>query len=143
MRAIRTAEYLYIRNFEPDRWRAGTPNYEKAFFPGSWYGDVDNGPTKTYMLDNKDKDALHQQLFELAFSKRPAEELYDLSKDSEQLTNLASDPEYQSIKEDLSEKLMDALRKSSDPRVEGNGPVLETYPYHGGSPLAPGYKPEG
>ena len=32
--------------------------------------------------------------YDLCFAKRPAEELYDLSKDPEQLNNLASDPAY-------------------------------------------------
>ena len=44
-RAIRTHEFLYIQNFEPDRWPAGTPNYEKAVLPGAWFGDCDNGTT--------------------------------------------------------------------------------------------------
>ena len=59
MRAIRTHDFLYIYNFRTDRWPAGTPNYEKAFLPGTWYGDVDNGPTKFYMVDHRDKDDLH------------------------------------------------------------------------------------
>jgi arylsulfatase A-like enzyme len=80
MRAIRTRDYLYIRNFEANRWPAGTPDYENAYLEGSWYGDVDNGPTKTYMIDNRDRDPEHRRLFELAFGKRPAEELYDLRR---------------------------------------------------------------
>ena len=71
MRAIRTRDYLYIRNFEPDRWPAGTPDYENATIEGSWYGDADNGPTKTYMIDNRGRDTEHRKLFEIAFGKRP------------------------------------------------------------------------
>ncbi len=81
-RALRTGQYLYIRNFAPDRWPAGTPHWQQAAFPGAWLGDCDNGPTKTYMVDNKDRDAEHQRLYDLAFGKRGAEELYDLETGS-------------------------------------------------------------
>ena len=30
MRALRTRDYLFIRNYRPDRWPAGTPDHEKA-----------------------------------------------------------------------------------------------------------------
>ena len=30
MRAIRTADYLYIRNFKPDRWPCGDPYSDKG-----------------------------------------------------------------------------------------------------------------
>jgi arylsulfatase A-like enzyme len=74
MRGIRTADFLYIRNFAPDRWPAGTPHYEKAFFYPGWFADTDNGPTKQYMFENRLKDPLHSILFSLAFDKRPGEE---------------------------------------------------------------------
>jgi N-sulfoglucosamine sulfohydrolase len=41
-RGIRTDDYLYIRNYAPDRWPAGDPS--KATVP---LGDVDDSPTKT------------------------------------------------------------------------------------------------
>jgi N-sulfoglucosamine sulfohydrolase len=66
-RAIRTQDFLYIRNYRPDRWPAGTPNHEKATIKNAWLADCDNGPTKTYMVDNRDEDAAHRQLYELAF----------------------------------------------------------------------------
>lgn len=141
MRAIRTKDFLYIRNFRPDRWPAGTPNFEKAFFPGSWYGDVDNGPTKTYMVENRETDNLHRRLFQLAFSKRPAEELYDLKADPDQLNNVAQDPSHQHTREELSRRLAEQLHQSLDPRVVCTEPSFDTYPYYGGSPLKPGYVP--
>ena len=121
MRAIRTHDFLYIYNFRTDRWPAGTPHYEKAFLPGTWYGDVDNSPTKFYMVDHRDKDDLHRKLFDLAFGKRPAEELYDLKKDPDQLQNVAEDPEYGAIKGRFSEQLMRELHSTLDPRVLGRG----------------------
>ncbi len=140
MRAIRTRDYLYIRNFEPDRWPAGTPDYENATIEGSWYGDVDNGPTKTYMIANRGRDPEHRKLFEIAFGKRPAEELYDVRNDPGQLENVAAEPAYANAKNKLSEALDAALAASRDPRVAGEGDRFDGYPYYGGTPLAPGYE---
>lgn len=49
-RGIRTHDYLYIINFEPDRWPAGTPHWEKAHHQHAWLADCDNGPTKCTWL---------------------------------------------------------------------------------------------
>ena len=140
MRAIRTRDYLYVRNFEPDRWPAGTPDYENAYIEGSWYGDVDSGPTKTYMIENRDRDPDHRKLFEIAFGKRPAEELYDLRNDPGQLDNVATDPAFADAKDELSGALEKALVASRDPRLAGEGAHFDNYPYYGGTPRAPGYE---
>ncbi len=139
-RAIRTHDFLYIRNFRPERWPAGTPKYEDATFPGSWYGDCDNGPTKTYMVDNADKDRQHRKLYDLAFGKRPAEELYDLKKDPDQLRNVAANLDYAGVRRKLSDQLTEQLRISKDPRVVGGGDQFDRYPYLGGAPKYPGLK---
>ena len=49
-RAIRTKEHLYIRNFDPDRWPAGSPK-RKYCVRHIRYGEVDPSPTKTVMMD--------------------------------------------------------------------------------------------
>jgi len=139
-RALRTRDFLYIRNFRPDRWPAGTPDYRKAAFPGMWYGDCDNGPTKTYMIENRDKDDYHRWLYELAFAKRPAEELYDLRTDPDQLINVAGAPGYEETKKKLSEKLMTYLKETGDPRALGKGDMFDRFPYLGGGPKYPGLK---
>lgn len=114
-RAVRTKDYLYIRNYEPDRWPAGDPPL---------YGDVDahmlhyTCPTKMYMLLNWNKKEV-KPFFDLAFGKRPAEELFDLSKDPEQMINVAYEPVYQEIKDDLSKQLTAYLSKTGDPREGG------------------------
>ena len=139
-RAIRNHDHLYIRNFKPDRWPAGTPNYEKAALPYYWLGDCDNGPTKTYMVENKEKDDAHRHLWELSFGKRPAEELYDCSNDPEQLINLANDPGYAEIKEELAALLMEQLEFTGDPRIKGEGDQFDAYPYYGTGPKHPSFK---
>ena len=137
-RAIRTHDFLYLHNFRPDRWPAGTPNYQKAAIKGAWLSDCDNGPTKTYTVENRDKDAHHRGLYELAFGKRPATELYDLKKDPDQLVNIAADSAYAETVKKLKAHLFAELKKTNDPRVTGNGPDFDKFPYLGGAPKFPG-----
>ena len=141
VRAIRNHDYLYIRNFKEERWPSGTPNYEEAAIPYCWLGDCDNGATKTYMVENKDTDEHHRRLYDLAFGKRPAEELYDCRKDPEQLVNLANDPAYAEVKDRLSALLMDQLVATGDPRATGGGDEFDAVPYLGQGPRHPSYKP--
>lgn len=136
-RAIRTEKFLFIRNYRPERWPNGTPNYENAVVPGNWYADTDNGPTKSHMITNRDKDAAHRRLYDLAFAKRPSEELYDLKLDSEQLNNVADDPKYSKAKSRLSSLLTSQLAATADPRENGGGEKFDQYPYLGSGPKHP------
>ncbi len=142
VRAIRTHDYLYIRNFKEKRWPSGTPNYKEAAIPYCWLGDCDNGPTKSYIVDTQNKDEQHQLLYQLAFGKRPAEELYDCKKDPEQLVNVAEDPAYAEIKEKLSAQLMAQLLATEDPRATGGGDDFDEVPYLGHGPRHPSYQPK-
>lgn len=129
MRAIRTAEYLYIWNPKPDRWPAGDPEGTEAF---SWlgpFGDVDPSPTKDFMLSHRD-DPEVAPLFALAFDKRPEEELYVLKEDPYQLHNVAQ--KYPQLARTMKGKLERYLREAGDPRVAGKGDVFDLYPYYGG-----------
>lgn len=139
MRALRTDDYLYIRNFAPDRWPAGTPDYKQAFIPGAWLADCDNGPTKSYLVDHQNDPAV-KPFYDLSFAKRPAEELYDLRKDPDQLKNVAAAPAYSDIKAQLSQRLMTELDATGDPRASGGGEFFDKYPYYGGAPKYPGFK---
>ncbi|MGH7200021.1 MAG: sulfatase family protein, partial [Planctomycetaceae bacterium] len=139
-RAIRTHEFLYIKNFRPDRWPNGTPHYKQAAIPGAWYADTDNGPTKSYMIEHKDQDATHRRLYDLSFAKRPAEELYDLKSDPDQLHNVAADPAYAEIKDQLAARLMEHLKATKDPRAFGRGEKFDKFPYLGGAPKFPGWE---
>lgn len=134
-RAIRTHDFLYIKNFKFDRWPVGTPNYQQATFFPAYYADVDGGPTRTYMIEHHKDDERHARLFSLAFAKRPTAELYDLKKDPDQLNNVATDAVYAEVKNELEGQLQAALKTSKDPRVIGGEAIFETYPYTGGSPF--------
>jgi N-sulfoglucosamine sulfohydrolase len=139
-RAIRTSEFLYIRNFKPNRWPSGTPNYPNATIANAWLADCDNGPTKTEIVKNKDKDDHHRKLYDLSFGKRPEIELYDLSKDPEQLNNIAHDSRYDDIKKKLGDQLNAQLKATGDPRVVGGGEKFDEYKYLGGAPKFAGPK---
>ncbi|MHC4681661.1 MAG: sulfatase-like hydrolase/transferase [Planctomycetota bacterium] len=139
MRAIRTYDFLYIRHFKPGRWPAGAPkgyakpteiNVTRPLGTHYGYADVDAAPTKSYMLKYRD-DPKVERLFELGFGKRPAEELYDLGKDPDQLNNVADRPRYAGIKKRLSAALMAELKATKDPRVLGKGDAFDKYPYYG------------
>lgn len=139
VRALRNAEFLLIRNYAPQRWPNGTPHHEKAFIPGAWFGDCDNGPTKSSIIANKDKDEAHRKACELSFGLRPEFELYDLAKDPGRVTNVAGHPEYADVLRKLSARLEADLEKTGDPRALGTA-KFDRYPYIGGAPKFPGLK---
>ncbi len=140
-RAIRTDDFLLIRNFNPDRWPAGTEDYKHAFMSNAWFADCDNGPTKIYMVENRDKDAEHRRLFDLSFAKRPEFELFDLRADPNEQKNQAANPEYADVLNKLSNQLHEKLKASGDPRVIGGAEKFDTYLYGGGTPKYPGLPP--
>ena len=135
-RALRTKDYLYIRNFAPDRWPAGTPDHTGAYVENGWLGDCDNSPTKTYLWQHRDHPDVKSK-YDLCFAKRPAEELYDLAVDPEQLDNLADDPKFAEKKQQLAAELEAELVARRDPRTLGGANAFDHYPYHGGSPRWP------
>lgn len=121
-RAIRTRQYLYIRNVYPDRWPVGAPAAQAvtpfqldtdtgAAFPG-----IATGPTKTAMLVGRGNPVIDRML-DLATGKRPAAELYDVVADPYQLTNLAADPTLKSIVNRLNKQLLAELKRSHDPQA--------------------------
>ncbi len=136
-RGLRYENFLLIRNYRPDRWPNGTPNHEKAAIPGAWYADTDNGPTKTYMVDNRDKNATHRKLYDAAFGKRPEIELYDLRKDPDQLNNVVDVVNYYAAVQMMTNTLDRELRKRGDPRVTGEEVNFDDFPYLGGAPKYP------
>jgi N-sulfoglucosamine sulfohydrolase len=130
MRSIRTAGHLYIINFTPEREPMGdllklatepaSLNFEiLAKNTRLTYADVDAGPTKAFMILNRDKPEFKTQ-WELGFGARPAEELYELKSDPHQIKNLAQDPAHQKTREVLRAQLMAELKKHNDPRLDGN-----------------------
>ena len=143
MRGIRTDDFLYIYNFEPDRWPAGDPggmdDYDAeppelapdfsialVSFTATW----DHGPTKLWMIHHRAEEDV-RPLYELGFGKRPQEELYDLRNDPHYMNNVASDSEYEQVRADLNSRLMALLQEQDDPRLTESPPRFELPPYAG------------
>jgi arylsulfatase A-like enzyme len=125
-RGIHTHEYLYIRNLFPDRWPAGVA--AGATHPIGSFADCDDGITKTFLIENADNPQ-YKQYYDLSFGKRPGEELYDIKNDPYQLTNLANNTEFLSIKNNLSDRLTEILTLTGDPRLMPGGVDFDSFPY--------------
>jgi arylsulfatase A-like enzyme len=143
-RAIRTRDYLYIVNFRPQRWPLGDPYRlgsgenapsvrELTENTRVTLADEDAGPAKAWLVGQR-TNPRWRSLFELAYGKRPREELYDLRKDPHEVTNVAAEPKYAKVRADLERRLMDELKRTGDPRLIDDGRFFETPPMAG--PLA-------
>lgn len=138
MRSLRTKDFAYIRNFAPDRWPMGAPysatgesspsqeDLETNTFVA--FPDMDASPTKAWLILHRNQPEWKWH-FESAFGKRPAEELYDLRKDPDQVKNVATDPGYAEVKSKLATELMDRLKAAGDPRVTTEPVVFEQSPF--------------
>ncbi len=117
-RAIVTHEFKYIRNFAPDRWPIGPLE--------NGLRDLDGGPTKTWFMENFTNPAYEWHVG-LGFAKRPYEELYDLRTDPAELVNVAADPKYRKVRDELSATLDRVLTSTGDPRM-ADGPCVYDLP---------------
>jgi hypothetical protein len=75
-------------------------------------------------------DPKYAKLADLAFGKRPGEELYRLSDDPYQLRNLAYAKEFQKTRTLLRQQLDDHLTKTGDPRLTGKPALWDYYPFY-------------
>jgi arylsulfatase A-like enzyme len=117
VRAIRTPEYLYVRNYHPERWPVGDPETS--------YPNCDNGPSKTLITSKFDA------FYRLCFGKRPAEELYRITDDPDCVKNLAAEPSLEPTRQRLRDEMDALLRVDQDPRILGRGDIFDTYKYQG------------
>jgi len=113
-RAIRTTEYLYIKNFETDRWPAGDPQVHQSV---GQYGDVDNSISKFLIMAMQGKPT-DKDYFELSFGKRPTEELYIVDSDPFNLVNEAENPEYASTMAKMRKELFIWMEATNDQRLK-------------------------
>jgi N-sulfoglucosamine sulfohydrolase len=127
VRAVRTKEFLYLRNFRPDRWPAGDPQQYFAVGP---FGDIDGSPTKSLLIDRAEDPAI-ARYFQLATAKRPAEELYDLRNDPHQLENVAGRPAFAEAQRRLRQQLESWLGETGDPRATADDDRWDRFPYYG------------
>lgn len=125
-RAIRTNEFLYIMNFNSTSWPTGeveghNPEYDFAreSWPtesGAFSFNIDPSPSKQLLRLYRTTGEI-EGFAKLAFGPRPAEELYDLGVDAEQINNVAGDASYADEQAALRRQLLETLRQSNDPRI--------------------------
>ncbi|WP_423606751.1 sulfatase family protein [Sphingomonas sp. MS122] len=109
MRAVRTRTHSYILNL------AHPLDYPIA-------GDVAGSPSwKAISADPAIRLGKRSQA---AYLRRPAEELYDLSRDPDEVINLAADPAYAAVRDTLRVRLLAMRKATRDPWLAG-----QTDPY--------------
>ena len=92
IRSVRSDRFRYIRNLTSEVAFRNT--MMRSGWWQSWVGQAERGSEHA-------KNMVHR------FQYRPAEELYDSENDPWNLVNLADRPEFQSVKEQLSQALDD------------------------------------
>ena len=132
VRALRTEKFLYVRNFAPDRrplgdaFAAADPGGPdlKALMnnTGTCYPDLDASPTKTWLVQHRSDEDM-AKIWQLGFSRRPAEEFYDLQSDPHQVHNLFSiqlrlTPALTEELESHRAALLKILQENNDPRLD-------------------------
>ncbi len=117
-RSIRTKQYLYIRNFLP----------HLALLQPNWY--TDNSEIMKELNRIRHEENLSQAQKQMFAPNRAVEELYDVVKDPHQLYNLANDPAYLEIIQDLRNVLNDEVLQNFD---TGFAPEPELIRLSGGS----------
>jgi arylsulfatase A-like enzyme len=121
-RAIRTARWKYIRRFG----ERATPVL----------ANVDDGPSKDLLIES-------------GWAERPLprEELHDLLFDPQEAHDLATDPLYADVRDDLRARLETWMRETGDPLLDGDVPAPEgailNHPDQRSAAEAPALEPEG
>ncbi len=118
IRAVMKDDIIYIHNVKPYLYPAGNPEVG--------YLDVDASPTKTDILQEH-RTSNRSELWQLSMGIRPEIELYDLKKDKYCVNNLANDPSYAKVKEELAELLFKRLTETRDPRLAVDGDHFDRY----------------
>ncbi|HEX5272523.1 MAG TPA: sulfatase [Gemmataceae bacterium] len=100
MRMVRTRTHKLILNLAH---RLEYPNAQDVYVSPTWQG----------VLRRRDK-AIGKRPLD-SFLNRPREELYDLTKDPDELNDVAGDPAYADVLNDLRKRLKEWQKKTNDP----------------------------
>lgn len=132
IRAVRSKDYKYIRNYRPE---------QGYYLPVSYRERI---PTMKNLLEQRDAGTLDEYQAQWFRESKPEEELFDVENDPYELNNLAEDPEYASKVEELSSEmdawlseigdqpnlpereLIEQLWNGKDEKPSTEAPVIET-----------------
>lgn len=120
IRGVVTRDWLYLHNYETDRWPAGNPE--------TGYLNCDGSPTKSLILERRGEES-EGRFWELCFGKRPAEELFRLATDPDCVENLADSAAWAERKKQLATVMERELKAEGDPRMFGRGEFFDRIPY--------------
>ncbi|MBK1880293.1 sulfatase family protein [Pelagicoccus mobilis] len=112
--------FLYLHNFETDRWPAGHPL--------TGYMNIDSSPTKTAVLDARYTPS-KRMYWQWNVGKRGTHELYNVLEDEDCIHDLSDSPVYQELMDSMKEELFASLREQEDPRMYGNGEIFDQYEF--------------
>jgi uncharacterized sulfatase len=134
IRALRTPQYLYLRNLRPERWPIGDPQRISRstgrLLPlhAGCYRDVDDQELLQLLIKEARTSEKYATLLNLIVGRHPAEELYDIQKDPDCLHNLAGNPAFAADLAGLAAQMDGELKRTQDPRLYGENPdVADTY----------------
>ncbi|MDF1513364.1 MAG: sulfatase, partial [Anaerolineae bacterium] len=99
MRAVRTKDFLYIRNF--------AESAKKAWLP-------DEMPVSRQAMESS-----RYHVWPKPELPRGREELFDVLNDPDEKVDLAEDPAYQEIKQELAARLDKWMHETEDPLLDG------------------------
>ena len=103
IRSVRTDKYSYIRNLSPER----------IYIEKHLFSVDEHNPYWDTWIYNADRNEKAYDLLE-RYIRRPAAELYDLDKDPSEFNNLAENPDYASVKAELSKELDRWMKDQGD-----------------------------
>ena len=111
IRSVTDGEYHYIRNLLP-----GEMYIEKHLMGVKGDGALNNPYWATWIWNSTEDQATYNLV--KRYTHRPAEQLYKLSDDPYELTNLAGQGEYAEIKSQLASQLANWMELQGDPGAE-------------------------
>ncbi len=114
IRSVRTKDFLYIRNYYPNE-----P------FP-IWVPYLSNMPIYKEMLRLDAEDKLTGPQKSWMAYKRPPEELYDVKADPYQINNLAENPGYKSVRDELRKRQDQWTIETGDMGLLNEPEMIET-----------------
>jgi len=110
IRSVRSKDWKYIRNFEPERSYSQLSSYKKMAYPAV-----------TVMKVMHDQGRLSGRQGEWFADARPPEELYDLKADPWELINLANEPQQKARLQTMRTELKRWIKVTGDKGTETEG----------------------